>query len=296
MCYHCGEFFKQQNATKALCHVARSKGQNIRPCKGDISLECTSLCQQLVRVAEEKKSRNQQKASDFSRLQDSHDDAALRLRLESNPKSQSKSRPGCAKTSFSITSWIRGSPASNPSQVSRGSSISTNPRSIASKSTSAASKTQMTLANGLPNPAANQKAVTLMARFIIDTNKPMWTVDEPLFRRMCLAFRHVDSNFKFPNRETLTKIHLPSHASARHQSAMELLQWGIDLFGVSIQGDGATIKRLPLINLLASGGNCPDAGVPIAMKRILQNDNFWEVHGCCFVKVRCSSPSSPQSD
>ena len=70
-------------------------------------------------------------------------------------------------------------------------------------------------------------------------------------------FGHVDSNFKFLNRETLTKIHLPSHASARHQSAMELLQWGIDLFGVSMQGDGATIKRLPLINLLASGGNCP---------------------------------------
>ena len=29
-CYHCGEFFKQQNATKALCHVAQTKGQNIR--------------------------------------------------------------------------------------------------------------------------------------------------------------------------------------------------------------------------------------------------------------------------
>ena len=115
---------------------------------------------------------------------------------------------------------------------------------------------QMKISRGLPNPEANQLATTQVARYIIDTGKPLWTVEDPLFRRMCLSFRAVGSDYRFPGRKQLTNEYLPAHSQARRQDTYSKLAAEAEVFGLAMFGDGATIRKMPLINILASGAHC----------------------------------------
>ena len=125
----------------------------------------------MIEQSQDRKAKLKADSNAFQSQQDRHDSAALSIRLA---RKSSKKRRAAAKkaatteaASDSIAGWL---------QSSKGKQSSDRPM------------VQMKLSTGLPNPEGNEKAVTQVARFLIDTGKPLWTVDDQLFCRMCLAF------------------------------------------------------------------------------------------------------------
>ena len=239
-CGYCGSEFRHYNASKCTAHVAKVKGMNVRMCTGNVPEEHLATFRRMIERSQDRKAKLKADSNAFQSQQDRHDSAALSIRLA---RKSSKKRRAAAKKAATteaasdfIAGWL---------QSSKGKQSSDRPM------------VQMKLSTGLPNPEGNEKAVTQVARFLIDTGKPLWTVDDQLFCRMCLAFRAVGRDFRFPTRQQLTDEFLPAHAEARLVSFYQRLGFEAEIFGIALFGDGATIKRMPLINILASGGNCP---------------------------------------
>ena len=90
-CLWCGWQFKGQNATKALNHVAKITGQNVRVCIGNICVGYRQLYRVMLEKSQERRSSNQSRDSKFESLQDRHDRAAMMA--HANAKS-SKSSSG----------------------------------------------------------------------------------------------------------------------------------------------------------------------------------------------------------
>ena len=63
----------------------------------------------------------------------------------------------------------------------------------------------------------------------------------------------VGSNYKPPNRQAIAGPLLDLNYDAYMKKIQEKLQKEINEFGVAFYGDGATVKKMPLINILASG-------------------------------------------
>ena len=262
-CHHCSSSYKGKNASKAGKHLTGAGKQHIVVCKGAIPPVWQALYRDLAERMAEKRVSSTSTAAQFQRLQCRHDDASLeavqklkqaRLSLSKVPTSSSANRSmSSASSSLGSVSLVR-----KPSAGIR-SSTSLMSWSRSQTRTKPPPVGQMTIAAGLPNPSGNEIARNKVARYLIATNKPMSDCEDYLFQSMCLAFRNVDSSFKFPCRGTLTKQYLPAHANSPRDKSYADLKANASTFGIAIFGDGATIKRLPLINLLASSGTCPSA-------------------------------------
>ena len=270
-CHHCGSTYRGKNASKAGKHLTGLGCQHIVVCKGAISSAWRSLYRDLAQRMAERRAATSNNAAQFQRLQSRHDAASLKsVQKEKDARSQAaKARQSSSDSShqsslqFSHLSQGNSSGGSLPliSRPAAGvrSSSTLNSWIQTNSKSKPPPKGQMTLAAGLPNPTGNEVARNAVARYLISTNKPLSDCEDLLFQTMCLSFRNVDSKFKFPSRGTLTDQYLPAHAKSRREDSYHKLKANAKDFGVAIFGDGATIKRLPLVNLLASSGTCPSA-------------------------------------
>ena len=263
-CHHCNCTYKGKNASKAGKHLTGFGSQHIVVCKGAMSDQWRSLYRDLAERLAERRAIASSHASQFEHLQNRHDEASLKAvqrerdgRLQSSTASRSTSNSK-SPSSLDSTSQPSGQLARKPSAGIRSSnSLTTWIRNTSQPK--APPPGQMTLSDGLPNPTANAIARNKVARYLISTNKPMKDCEDLLFRSMCLSFRNVDSKFEFPTRKTLTNQYLPAHAKSRREDSYHKVRAEANVFGIAMLGDGATIKRMPLINILASSGSCPSA-------------------------------------
>ena len=266
ICGYCNSEFKQLNASKCTFHVGQVKGMNVRICTGIIPHDHTIVFRRMIERSQVRRSQLKAQSDSFHSEQDRHDSAAFKIRMarKSGKKRRAAAQKAAAvsKATSEVTAidgnsasgHFIGQPFSGP-RPNKG--LAGWLETSKGKQSNDGSRVQMKLATGLPNPEGDNRAVTQVARFLIDTGKPLLTVEDPLFRRMCLSFRAVGRDFKFPNRQQLADEFLPAHAEARLVAFYERLGFEAEIFGTALFGDGATIKRVPLINILASGGNCP---------------------------------------
>ena len=262
-CLHCNNSKRGHNASKVTKHVTGLGNQNVSICRGAISAEWRVLYRDLALTNMEKVAQQKSAAAEFNRVQERHDSRSLQAVQKAKQARSSKS----TSSSKSMSSTSLSSPTVCDSKVyhfvGRPCSGIRSDRGLTTwqrkQKPNPIPQGQMTLASGLPNPTGNEDARNKVARYLINTNKPMSDVEDKLFRSMCLSFRNVDSKFEFPNRGTMTNRYLPAHAKSRRDDSYNKLQFNASVFGIVIFGDGATIKRLPLINLLASSGMCPSA-------------------------------------
>ena len=277
-CHHCGSTYRGKNASKAGKHLTGLGSQHIIVCKGAMSPTWRSLYRDLAQRMAEKRAATSNTVGQFQRLQSRHDAASLKsVQKDKEARLQaSKNHQGGSVTSHQFSHQSSHQSVASSHCNSRNSSggpmqLIRRPAAGVRSSTTldswmqANTKSkppplgQMTLSAGLPNPTGNEVARNAVARYLICTNKPLGDCDDLLFQTMCLSFRNVDSKFQFPCRRTLTEQYLPSHAKSRREDSYHKLKANAMDFGVAIFGDGATIKRLPLVNLLASSGTCPSA-------------------------------------
>ena len=277
-CHHCGSTYRGKNASKVGKHLTGLGNQNIVVCKGNMPTTWRCLYRGLAQHMAEKRVAASNNTAQFQRLQSRHDAASLKsVQREKEARLQASS----SRSGGSVSSHQSSRQTSHQSSVSIhgndhnsiGGSVQLIRRPVAGVRSSTSLNSwiqantkskpppqgQMTLAAGLPNPTGNEVARNAVARYLISTNKPLGDCDDLLFQTMCLSFRNVDSKFKFPCRRTLTDQYLPAHAKTRREDSYHKLKANANDFGVAIFGDGATIKRLPLVNLLASSGTCPSA-------------------------------------
>ena len=86
-------------------------------------------------------------------------------------------------------------------------------------------------------------------KFIIGEEEKFWAIIN--------AARNVSRNYKITGRETVRGMLLDNCFENNIKNQREKLLNGAEIYGINLQGDGATIKYTPLLNILDGGFYLP---------------------------------------
>ena len=89
--------------------------------------------------------------------------------------------------------------------------------------------------------------------FIYSKGLPFSVCDSSQFKKLLTCARLVTSTYKAPNRNRMSSDLLDQRYRQRIASYNSQLIEDGDCFGISMYGDGATVMKMPLINIMASG-------------------------------------------
>ena len=108
----------------------------------------------------------------------------------------------------------------------------------------------VSVTSGIIFSAAESK-LTLLIGMTIFNNCLQFRIGEgETFREMISAIRNVSRYYKLPGRETVRGA-LPDNCFENHtKNQLEKLLNEAEIYGLHFQGDGATIKETPLLNIL----------------------------------------------
>ena len=243
-CGWCGVFFSPRHATRALKHVLKIKKGGIGVCKAVIPPQYLARYtllngQNYNRIETSKRTIHQIDLSVES-TQQSAVSSLLQKRGHAGALSVT-STPTVTRLRGSTTPFERSSFAlSSGSQQRTMSSVNMDIRQS--------------------NNASVQMAI---ADFFHCQNIPDAVVETPEFKRLVRQCRLVDNNFVIPNKKKIGGELLDiNFANISAINKANLLKEAA-VFGVVIMGDGATIHRMPLLNILAMSGSTPPLTVGI---------------------------------
>ncbi len=80
---------------------------------------------------------------------------------------------------------------------------------------------------------------------------------DPFFNRVLQKAWTTNHKYEPPKRHQVAGNLLDAHFASYQKNGMESLLADVDTYGVAIFGDGATIVRTPMMNILASSPNNP---------------------------------------
>jgi hypothetical protein len=122
---------------------------------------------------------------------------------------------------------------------------------------------QSTLTTESPNPAAEQALTTAIADMVHSLGHPFTTVSDPKFKRVITLAKYVPSTYKAPSRQEVSGELLKLNYQQLIKRQLKTLKDNAEDFGLTLYGDGATVKKMPLLNILASGYGVPAAVLEI---------------------------------
>jgi hypothetical protein len=108
-----------------------------------------------------------------------------------------------------------------------------------------------------PNPNADSKLTMAIADFVHCCGLPFRVISDRKFHKVLNLARATSSTYTPPSRQSVSSDLLDLNYTAYMKTNYDKLEKEINIFGVLFYGDGATIKKLPLINILASGVHIP---------------------------------------
>ena len=117
-----------------------------------------------------------------------------------------------------------------------------------------------------PNTDPNAPAMmdAALADFLHSHCLPFSLAEDPKLLGMIRVARLLGPNYKPPRRELIGGEYLDAIYMESWKEQMTSLLSEAKIFGVTVFGDGATIKSIPLVNVLAAGVNNPFALLDIA--------------------------------
>ena len=135
-----------------------------------------------------------------------------------------------------------------------------------SKKSRIAKLTQLTLLGGVhSNPQCRTQLDIAVADFIHSNLLSFNIADCPKFQRILhLAGKVVGQGYKPPGRREIGGSLLTQLYNDNWNLQIKSLLTESKLFGITVFGDGATIKGVPLVNILAAGVNNPFALLDVA--------------------------------
>ena len=154
--------------------------------------------------------------------------------------------------------------ASHSSSV--GSSVTTSIPSFFGpyKKSRTAPKQQMRLCGNSVDPAASARMNVAIADFIHSHLLPFNIAGDPKLMRIIDIARTLGPAYTPPHRNEISGSLLSKLYEFNWDKQMSSILVEAKIFGVTVFGDGATIKSVPLVNVLAAGANNPFALLDIA--------------------------------
>ena len=226
---------------QGLATSCAKKKVDIAPCSGKIFPECMARYVDLYTRKKEKEDSTLRRKEVVQRsIESKHARAAISL--ESSRKRSKTST--CSSTGNKSSIVINGSPSNT--------CIS----SITTTATTASKKPliQMKVYGGASADVDQDTKLTVaIADLIHSCGLPFRLADHPKFRKMVMISRTVSSKYKFPDRNQIATKLLDINYSSYMEEAKDQLCKDINIFGLSFYGDGATVRKMPLINVMASG-------------------------------------------
>ena len=234
-CLHCGFVVKARHHTRALAHFAKRRGWGIYTCKAVHTTEQAAQYSDLWNLFEgklEKKKRTHEEQLAF---------AEHRQQLATEALKAKRSKLDSHYPVIGINSSTAFTESSQPSMEASLQNMS-----------------QQDIRGS--NNAALELAI---ADFFHSENIPDSVVESKRFAIVLKKARLVGDDFKIPHRHKLggelLDVNYKSCMSANEKSLM--LQ--ADTFGLAWIGDGATVKKMPLVNVLVTCGEVPPTVIAI---------------------------------
>jgi hypothetical protein len=104
-----------------------------------------------------------------------------------------------------------------------------------------------------PNPNGESRLTMAIGDMIHSCGLPFHLASNPKFRKVICLARGVGAAYRPPGRNQVATELLDLNYDSYLRRNEVLLKKEVDIFGLSYYGDGATVKKKPLINILASG-------------------------------------------
>ncbi len=123
---------------------------------------------------------------------------------------------------------------------------------------------QLKLCGPKTDPEAPLKMDIALADFLHSHCLPFTLAEDPKMLQMLQVARSLGPNYKPPDRRLIGGKYLDAIHETSWQQQMTSLLLEARIFGVTVFGDGATIKSVALVNVLAAGVNNPFALLDIA--------------------------------
>jgi len=112
---------------------------------------------------------------------------------------------------------------------------------------------QLKLYGNAIRPEANQQMHIAIAAFIHGSALPFNVAQDPNFLNIIDIARNLGPRYTPPDRRCVSGPLLDSLYDTSFKEAMSTLLSEVEIFGLTIYGDGATIKSVPLINGYSPG-------------------------------------------
>ena len=277
-CSWCNSPFTPVNATKALAHVLKLKGFSVRSCPSVILPNYEGRYQELFdRGVNEKKSKKDAGERISRRVE------GLQASINESVRQKRKRGGASAAASLVSTGSVEGASERSSKRrmmASTGHPSSTSKRSLTQSSSSLAG-TQTTMHSyvlarsleeedeadgrsltsfhgGTVAQMGNQVEMdhaldTAIAEFCFREGLPFSIVEKPSFTRVIKCAKFASQHYSPPGRDLIRTTYLDASYEAYMKDGAERLLLEGDTFGGSLMADGATVRTMPLTNILASG-------------------------------------------
>jgi hypothetical protein len=246
-CLWCNRCFQSWNATKALFHVNKEKGAEVRKCTSHAIDEVHKL--EYARLLQKyKHQRNAQKNHVVSKKRSS--DEYLASASDAYTASRKKKTPpGTIKNASTPTESLITRQTQTQLNFTHGTPSS-------GQSNPSPTLHQQKLGD-VVDPQSEATLTMAIADLIHACGLPFSLASHHKFLRVLALAKTVSKKYIPPGRNKVAGELLDLNYQVYKQKNLDLLQKEANIFGISFFGDGATVKKSPLINILASSVHLP---------------------------------------
>jgi hypothetical protein len=254
-CGWCGCSFGGWNSTKAVAHLTKTRGKDIQVCKSKIDLESKQRYDKLGKKHSKKRDRDGELEEEYNDVITAHNNnaaAALDDRRSVSSSHSGKKR----KTGVIPFPRLKSPPlpcVKTPSELS----------SEVVEVSSSTGRFIQTLVHQGPNPSVESALTMAITDCIHSHGLPFSLAGYPKFRKILHLARCAPSSYVPPDRNGVSTYLLELNYKQYIARNVKLLELDADIFGLTLFGDGATVRKMPLVNILASGVYAPAAVLEI---------------------------------
>jgi len=235
-CLWCKSVFTTWNGTKALQHVRKVRKTDVKPCTARIDERHKTAYDALFEKQQKRrKSMCNAKESVVESI------ASHNVSVASHLDRKRRRIPECVDLSQQDNE-VHVTPA------------------IASRSSIGGM--QLTLSCG-GGATAESHLTMAIADLIHSRGLPFSLASDAKFRNVLMLARNVSLKYQPPGRNQVSTNLLDMNYDAYMEKNMCLLEKEADIYGVAFFGDGATIQKMPFLNILCSGVHIPAACLEI---------------------------------
>ena len=113
-------------------------------------------------------------------------------------------------------------------------------------------QTNLVTTMGKNNPNTENEFDLAIAHFIAANSLHFSLVEDLRFKKILILSRSVNNSYLPPSRTTIVRTHLPALYSSYRAAAIKKLIGEAPLSGFTLLGDGASIRKISLVNIIAS--------------------------------------------